>query len=151
MKYCRASQSSKYRSMSNGSRVTARCLVIPVLSVETPVLLILASLFIIFQLTQRKEQFGYELDESDLKPYSRVCSRHFPDGDAKKRNNVRFLPGTATYIIYTTHQYIGVVGDKKEIASLNVELQNQFSKLTLLGFFEARKRYVSFCCCIQVD
>ena len=93
----------------------------------------------------------FQLDESDLKPYSRVCSRHFPDGDAKKRNNVRVLPGTATYIIYTTHQYIGVVGDKKEIASLNVELQNQFSKLTLLGFFEARKRYVSFCCCIQVD
>ena len=31
-----------------------------VLSVKTPVLVILASLFIVFQLTQRKEQFGYE-------------------------------------------------------------------------------------------
>ena len=51
--------------------------------------------------------------------------------------------------LYITYQYIGVVGDKKEIASLNGELQNQFLKLTLLGFFEARKRYVSFCCCCR--
>lgn len=28
------------------------------------------------------------MDESDLKPYSRVCSRHFPDGDAKKEPEV---------------------------------------------------------------
>ena len=30
----------------------------------------------------------FELDESDLKPYSRVCSRHFPDDDAKKEHGV---------------------------------------------------------------
>ena len=32
------------------------------------------------------EPFGYafQMDESDLKPYSRACSRHFPGGDAKK-------------------------------------------------------------------
>ena len=26
----------------------------------------------------------FELQESDLKPSSRVCSRHFPEGDVKK-------------------------------------------------------------------
>lgn len=26
----------------------------------------------------------FQMDESDLKPYSRVCSRQFPDGDTKK-------------------------------------------------------------------
>ena len=26
----------------------------------------------------------FRMDESDLKPYSRACSRHFPGGDAKK-------------------------------------------------------------------
>ncbi len=26
----------------------------------------------------------FQLGESDLKPSSRVCSRHFPDGDSKK-------------------------------------------------------------------
>ena len=26
----------------------------------------------------------FQMDESDVKPYSRVSSRHFPDGDAKK-------------------------------------------------------------------
>ena len=30
----------------------------------------------------------FQLDESGLKPYSRVCSRHFPDGDAKKEPEV---------------------------------------------------------------
>lgn len=30
----------------------------------------------------------FQLDESDLKPFSRVCSRHFPDGDAKKEPEV---------------------------------------------------------------
>ena len=26
----------------------------------------------------------FDIQESDLKPSSRVCSRHFPDGDVKK-------------------------------------------------------------------
>ena len=26
----------------------------------------------------------FQLSESDVKSYSRVCSRHFPDGDVKK-------------------------------------------------------------------
>ncbi len=26
----------------------------------------------------------FQLEESDLKPSTRVCSRHFPDGDVKK-------------------------------------------------------------------
>ena len=26
----------------------------------------------------------FQLEESDIKSYSRVCSRHFPDGDIKK-------------------------------------------------------------------
>jgi len=30
----------------------------------------------------------FQLNESDLKPFSRVCSRHFPDGDAKKETKV---------------------------------------------------------------
>ena len=30
----------------------------------------------------------FQLDESDLEFYSRVCSRHFPDGDAKKEPEV---------------------------------------------------------------
>ena len=30
----------------------------------------------------------FQMDASDLKPYSRVCSRHFPDGDAKKEPEV---------------------------------------------------------------
>jgi len=46
--------------MSSSSQETARCLMIPVFSVEAPVLVLLASLFIVFQLTQRIEKFGYE-------------------------------------------------------------------------------------------
>ena len=30
----------------------------------------------------------FQIDESDVKPYFRVCSRHFPDGDAKKEPEV---------------------------------------------------------------
>ena len=30
----------------------------------------------------------FQIDESDIKPYFRVCSRHFPDGDAKKEPEV---------------------------------------------------------------
>ena len=26
----------------------------------------------------------FQMEESDMKPYSRACSRHFPGGDAKK-------------------------------------------------------------------
>ena len=93
MEYCRAravSRSSKYPSMSSGSRETARCLVILVLSVETPVLVILASLHR-FPASIGKRAVWlrvFQLDESDLKPYLRVCSRHFPDGDTKKEPEV---------------------------------------------------------------
>ena len=76
--------------MSSGSRETARCLVILVLSVETPVLVILASLHR-FPASIGKRAVWlrvFQLDESGLKPYSRVCSRHFPDGDAKKKPEV---------------------------------------------------------------
>ena len=30
----------------------------------------------------------FQLNESDLKPYSKICSRQFPDGDAMKEAKV---------------------------------------------------------------
>ena len=51
----------------------------------------------------------FELEESQLKLQSQVCSRHFPNGDSKKNSLVtlgkRFAPGISFAVSSTTTSF----------------------------------------------